>query len=42
LLPSQGVHWLVVDNRSARATLNEGDITITMLLPSMRKDASTL
>lgn len=31
LLPSQGVHWEPVDNRSARATLDEGDIAITML-----------
>ncbi len=31
LLPSQGVHWEAVDDRSAYATLEEGDISITML-----------
>jgi hypothetical protein len=31
LLPSQGVHWEAVDDHSAKATLEEGDITITML-----------
>ena len=31
LLPSQGVRWEAVDDRSAYATLTEGDITITML-----------
>ena len=31
LLPSQGVRWEAVDDRSARATLEEGDISITML-----------
>jgi hypothetical protein len=31
LLPSQGVSWEAVDDRSARATLQEGDITLTML-----------
>ena len=31
LLPSQGVRWEAVDDRSAYATLEEGDITITML-----------
>ena len=31
LLPSQGVRWEAVDNRSAYATLTEGNISITML-----------
>ena len=31
LLPSQGVRWEAVDNRSAYATMEEGDISITML-----------
>jgi hypothetical protein len=31
LLPSQGVRWEAVDDRSAYATLDEGDLTITML-----------
>ena len=31
LLPSQGVRWEAVDDRSAHATLVEGDISITML-----------
>ena len=31
LLPSQGVRWEAVDDRSAYATLEEGDISITML-----------
>ena len=31
LLPSQGVRWEAVDDRSAYATLSEGDISITML-----------
>jgi hypothetical protein len=31
LLPSQGVPWEAVDDRSAYATLTEGDIPITML-----------
>jgi hypothetical protein len=31
LLPSQGVRWEAVDDRSARATLQEGDIHLTML-----------
>jgi hypothetical protein len=31
LLPSQGVGWETVDDRSAYATLTEGDISITML-----------
>lgn len=30
LLPSQGVRWEVADGRSARATLSEGDLTLTM------------
>ena len=31
LLPSQGVRWKAVDDRSAQATLQEGDIALTML-----------
>jgi hypothetical protein len=31
LLPSQGVRWEAVDGRSARATLTEGDVSVTML-----------
>jgi hypothetical protein len=31
LLPSQGVRWEAVDDRSARATLNDGPISLTML-----------
>ena len=31
LLPSQGVSWEAKDDRSAYATLEEGDITLTML-----------
>ena len=31
LLPSQGVRWEAADDRSAYATLEEGDISITML-----------
>ena len=31
LLPSQGVLWDAVDDRSARATLKDGDLTLTLL-----------
>jgi hypothetical protein len=31
LLPSQGVLWDAVDNHSARATLKDGDLTLTLL-----------
>ncbi len=31
LLPSQGVQWDAVDDSSARATLKDGDTTVTML-----------
>ena len=31
LLPSQGVVWKAVDDRSAQATLKDGDITLTLL-----------
>ena len=31
LLPSQGVAWSAVDDRSARATLKDGDLAITLL-----------
>src|SRR5215210_5732791 len=31
LLPSQGVRWEAEDERSAYATLSEGDISLTML-----------
>jgi uncharacterized protein DUF6920 len=31
LLPSQGVLWDAVDDQSARATLKDGDVTVTLL-----------
>jgi hypothetical protein len=31
LLPSQGIHWEAEDERSARATLRDGGITLTRL-----------
>jgi hypothetical protein len=31
LLPSQGVRWELVNDRSALATMNEGDISVTMI-----------
>jgi len=31
LLPSQGVHWTAVDGHSARATLTDGEIALTLL-----------
>jgi hypothetical protein len=31
LLPSQGVHWEAADDHSARATLEDGDVTVTLL-----------
>jgi hypothetical protein len=31
LLPSQGIRWSAVDDRSARATLEDGDLVVTML-----------
>ncbi|HWW86480.1 MAG TPA: DUF6544 family protein [Vicinamibacterales bacterium] len=31
LLPSQGVYWEAVDDHSARATLEDGDVTVTLL-----------
>jgi hypothetical protein len=31
LLPSQGVFWEAVDNMSAKATLRDGDVTVTLL-----------
>jgi len=31
LLPSQGVRWEAVDNTSAKATIRDGDVTITLL-----------
>jgi hypothetical protein len=31
LLPSQGIHWEAEDERSARATIKDGDIAITLL-----------
>ena len=47
LLPSQGVRWQAVDERSARATLADGPITLTLLfrfaadgtMESVRADA---
>jgi len=38
LLPSQGVRWEPKDDRSAYATLNEGDISITMLFTFDKRD----
>ena len=32
LLPSQGVHWEAVDDRSARATLEDEKVSVTMLV----------
>ena len=37
LLPSQGVHWEALDDQSARATLNDGDVAVTLLF-SFNKD----
>lgn len=31
LLPSQGVRWEAVDNASAKATIRDGDVTVTLL-----------
>jgi hypothetical protein len=31
LLPSQGIHWEAADDHSARATLEDGDVTVTLL-----------
>ncbi|MDB5903898.1 MAG: uncharacterized protein JWM26_2776 [Betaproteobacteria bacterium] len=31
LLPSQGIRWSAVDDRSAHATLEDGDLAVTML-----------
>jgi uncharacterized protein DUF6920 len=31
LLPSQGVHWETADDHSARATLEDGDVSVTLL-----------
>lgn len=31
LLPSQGVRWEAVDNASARATIRDGDVTVSLL-----------
>ncbi len=31
LLPSQGVHWEAVDDASARATIRDSDVTVTLL-----------
>ncbi len=31
LLPSQGVRWEALDDRSANATLTDGDVSVTML-----------
>jgi hypothetical protein len=38
LLPSQGVRWEAVDDRSARATLEEGETTLTMLFTFNEQD----
>jgi hypothetical protein len=47
LLPSQGVHWQAIDDRSARATIKDADLSLTMtfefddngLMLSARADA---
>jgi hypothetical protein len=47
LLPSQGIKWEAVDDTSARATLNDGDVSVTLvfkfgkddLIASARADA---
>jgi hypothetical protein len=31
LLPSQGIHWQAADDHSARATLEDGGVTVTLL-----------
>jgi hypothetical protein len=31
LLPSQGIRWQAADDQSARATLEDGDVTVTLL-----------
>jgi len=36
LLPSQGVLWDAVDDHSARATLKDGDLTLTLLFSSIK------
>jgi hypothetical protein len=38
LLPSQGIHWEAVDDRSAQGTLTEGDISVTMLFTFNEQD----
>jgi hypothetical protein len=38
LLPSQGIHWEAVGNRSAQGTLTEGRISITMLFTFNEQD----
>lgn len=37
-LPSQGVQWEAVDDASAKATLRDGDITVTLLFRFNRAD----
>jgi hypothetical protein len=47
LLPSQGVRWEAIDNSSARATLQDGDTTVSLdfrfdeagLIASIRAEA---
>lgn len=38
LLPSQGVHWERVDDRSARASLTDGEISLSMLFTFNEQD----
>ncbi len=38
LLPSQGIHWEAVSDRSAQGTLIEGEISITMLFTFTEQD----
>ena len=41
LLPSQGVRWAAVDDRSARATLTDRDTTVTLLFTFDDRDLIT-
>ncbi len=42
LLPSQGVRWEAVDDSSARATLVDGDVSLTMLFTFDRQRGGSL
>jgi hypothetical protein len=41
LLPSQGVKWEAVDDTSARATLNDGDVSVALLFQFGKDDLIT-